>query len=99
VDFGIEPLSIVSLCHAARHPEDRSKTDETSTSVFSNEVHSICFVHMDHYISWPPLDNPAWAQNQTKTPLDDDTRLKRRNPISGVIVAPMFVSETWYRFA
>jgi hypothetical protein len=50
-DFGIELLSIVSLCHAARHPEDRSKIDGTSTYVFSNEVHSICFFRKDHYIS------------------------------------------------
>ena len=95
----IEPFSIVSLCHAARHPEDRSKIDETSTSVFSNEVDSICFVHTDPYISWPPLDNRAWVQNQMTTPLDDDTPLKIGNSTSGVIVAPMILSEAQYRFS
>jgi hypothetical protein len=83
----------------ARHPEDRSKIDETSTSVFSNEAHSIYFVHMDPYISWPPLDNRAWAQNQMMTPLDDDRRLKKGNSRSGVIVLPMIVFETQYRFS
>ena len=95
----IEPLSIVSLYHVARHPEDRSKIDETSTSVFSNEVHSIYFAHTDHYISWHPLDNQAWVLNQTMILLDDDTQLKIRNSRSEVIVDPMILSEARYRFS
>jgi hypothetical protein len=54
---------------------------------------------MDPYISWHPLDNRAWVQNQTTTPLDGDTQLKKENSRSGVIVLPMIVSETQYRFS
>jgi hypothetical protein len=97
--FGIGPLSIVSPCHVARHPEDRSRIDETSAYVFSNEVHSICFVRTDPYISWPPLGNQALAQNQTMTLLDDDMQLKRRNPTSEAIADPMIVFETLYTFS
>jgi hypothetical protein len=99
VDFGIESLSIVSICLVAKHPEDSSKIDETSTCVFSNEVHSICFVHKDHYISWPPLGNLASAQNQMMILLDDDTQQKIRNPTCAIIVLPTIVSENPYKFS
>lgn len=77
-------------------PEERSKIGGTNTSASSTEAHSICFSHTDPYMSWPPLDNPAWVSNQMTTLSGGDTPLKIGNPIIVSTAGPMAVSGMSY---